>query len=71
MTLTKSLIISGSLFAIGVIIQSAMKQPATSWETMTGTDYLYLTFYLLGLTFTPLYPAIAKLIGVIKNKIKK
>lgn len=61
LNLTQMLIIAGSLFALGIIVQCATKNPATNWDTMKFQDYVYLTFYLSGLLFIPVYAGISNL----------
>jgi ABC-type Fe3+-siderophore transport system permease subunit len=70
MTLTKALIISATLFIIGIILQGLTEYPATSLRNMEINDYIYASFYIAGISFVPLYGAISKPFSKKKN-IKK
>lgn len=68
MTLTKALIISASLFALGVIVQCATPYPATSLANMEFIDYLYAGLYISGISFVPVSAGISNLIKKFKKK---
>ena len=68
MTLTKAIIITGSLFALGILMQNAAQTPATSFETMKLVDYGYVTCYVLGILFIPISVGVSNLIKKLKEK---
>lgn len=62
MSITKLLITSVLLFITGVVIQGLSANTATNLSNMLLIDYVYVTFYAIGIGLIPIYAVIYKII---------